>query len=184
VTDFGYSTHFWAEDDLILLPRSWPWYAPEHSNQGVKPAQARKMDMFSVGMLCFWVLFEPFLSGSKPLPKDASLMEYYLKGKNGVDTSTKVLQELKQDDRLGVAAYELISVNPFLDISSKEALKLFFVECLPENPDLRCPNLTQIPSRRTLSFTDPGVKLEMQARTPSSSYRHATWLTIWQYQHQ
>ncbi|OCK78127.1 kinase-like protein, partial [Lepidopterella palustris CBS 459.81] len=61
VTDFGYSTRFANEDDLILVPKSWPWDAPEHHFDSYKPYQARRMDVFMFGMLCLWVMFEKYL---------------------------------------------------------------------------------------------------------------------------
>ena len=57
VTDFGYSTLFAKETDLIYLPRSEPWTAPEQHYRGFLPAQAKKMDAYSFGMVCLWLLF-------------------------------------------------------------------------------------------------------------------------------
>jgi serine/threonine protein kinase len=55
VTDFGCSTWFSNENDDIYMPISQPWNAPEHHSISscYRPAQCRRMDVFSVGMLCF-----------------------------------------------------------------------------------------------------------------------------------
>ena len=57
VTDFGYSTLFTTDSDLIKMPKSWPWTAPERHHREILPIQARKMDAYSFGMLCLWLLF-------------------------------------------------------------------------------------------------------------------------------
>ena len=57
VADFGYSTQYTLPQDLIFMPRSWPWAAPEWHHRGFTPAQATKMDTYSFGMLVLWMLF-------------------------------------------------------------------------------------------------------------------------------
>jgi len=57
VTDFGYSTYF-AGENLIYMPRSMPWDAPEHHHRGFSHYQAMKMDIYSFGMLCLWLIFK------------------------------------------------------------------------------------------------------------------------------
>ena len=71
VHDFGYSTAYKHEDDLVKLPKSEGWQAPEFVDHRIKPAQARKMDVFSFGLVCLWLLFEPYFSGIKSLPSEA-----------------------------------------------------------------------------------------------------------------
>ncbi|KAF3123503.1 hypothetical protein TWF594_002427 [Orbilia oligospora] len=59
VTDFGYSTILAQESNEaeIILPESWPWTAPEivrgEPNTFKRGIAA---DVFSYGLLCFWVL--------------------------------------------------------------------------------------------------------------------------------
>ena len=55
-TDFGYSTQYTGVTDLIIMPRSDPWYAPEWHHRGFTPAQATKMDSYSFGMVVLWLL--------------------------------------------------------------------------------------------------------------------------------
>ena len=57
VTDFGYSFQFTSENDSISMPKSEHWTAPEWHHQKILPREARKMDMYSFGMLCLWLLF-------------------------------------------------------------------------------------------------------------------------------
>ena len=57
VTDFGYSTLFTTDNDPITMPHSELWTAPERHHREILPRQARKMDVYSFGMLCLWLLF-------------------------------------------------------------------------------------------------------------------------------
>ena len=59
VTDFGYSTIVTATDNsqLVYIPKSDPWYAPEHHHRGFTFSRAKKMDIFSYGLFCLWFLF-------------------------------------------------------------------------------------------------------------------------------
>ncbi|KAF3314300.1 hypothetical protein TWF173_004904 [Orbilia oligospora] len=58
VIDFGYSTIFADEEnEEVTLPTSWPWTAPEiKPQQPVTLEQAKAADIFSYGLLCFWLL--------------------------------------------------------------------------------------------------------------------------------
>ena len=56
VTDFGYSTQYAGVDDLIFMPKSEPWCAPEWHHRGFTPAQATKMDSYSFGLVVLWLL--------------------------------------------------------------------------------------------------------------------------------
>lgn len=56
MADFGYSTQWALPNDLIQMPRSRPWDAPEWHHRGFTPAQAMKIDSFSFGMVVLWLL--------------------------------------------------------------------------------------------------------------------------------
>lgn len=58
VADFGYSTRFCGEDDLVKIPESFPWTAPEWHHREFAVSKAKKMDIYSFGALCLWILFE------------------------------------------------------------------------------------------------------------------------------
>ena len=80
VTDFGYSTLFKTENPSVRMPRSKRWTAPEWHEREFLPTQARRMDAYSFGMLCLWLLFYNNISNTdREFERD---ME---------DTTTKVL---------------------------------------------------------------------------------------------
>ncbi|KAF3105004.1 hypothetical protein TWF102_002764 [Orbilia oligospora] len=59
VTDFGYSTILAQESNEaeIILPESWPWTAPEIvRGEPITFKRGIAADVFSYGLLCFWVL--------------------------------------------------------------------------------------------------------------------------------
>lgn len=56
VADFGYSTVHATDEDLIQMPRSIHWTAPEWYHRGFSLEQAKKMDMYSLGLLVLWLL--------------------------------------------------------------------------------------------------------------------------------
>jgi hypothetical protein len=56
LADFGFS-RYGAKDDLIKLPRSQPWDAPEWHEREFTLEAASKTDVYAFGLLCFWWLF-------------------------------------------------------------------------------------------------------------------------------
>lgn len=144
IADFGYSTRFTDEDELIALPHSWPWYAPEHNERDkFKPAQARKTDIFSLGMLCLWVLFEKYLSGMTPLPQESQWAKEYSQEKEHENLSMRTLQALKQDDKLALLGQQLVQAETDLDKDKRHALAHFLSTSLACNPDKRNANLAR-----------------------------------------
>jgi serine/threonine protein kinase len=57
VADFGYSTLYVNQGELIAMPRHKPWTAPEWHHRGFRIMEAMKMDAYSFGMLVMWLLF-------------------------------------------------------------------------------------------------------------------------------
>jgi serine/threonine protein kinase len=72
VADFGFSTHFYGEQNLISMPKSVPWSAPEHRHRYFCPQDAKAMDVYSFGMLCLWLLFGAESSETMTYPSGAA----------------------------------------------------------------------------------------------------------------
>ena len=70
VSDFGYSTQYATPDDLITLPKSEFWHAPEWHHRGFTPLAAKKTDAYSFGMLVLWLLCYGVLEDSDRKFKD------------------------------------------------------------------------------------------------------------------
>src|ERR1700743_350497 len=65
-TDFESSCVYGDESDLLTLPKTPPWNAPEWSDRYVRVKDAKLMDIYSFGLVCFWILFRSNL-GKLPL---------------------------------------------------------------------------------------------------------------------
>lgn len=57
VIDFGYSCIGAKDKDLVYLPRTLAWCAPEYHDRGFLLPMAKKTDIYSFAMVCLWVLF-------------------------------------------------------------------------------------------------------------------------------
>ena len=102
------------------------------------------MEVFSVGMLCLWVMFEKHLSAKAILPQEALWVERYLQNKGEKDRSKEVLEELKNEDKLALLAQKLVTTEQDLDDSKKQALQMFFSASLRCRPDERAADLKQV----------------------------------------
>jgi serine/threonine protein kinase len=143
VTDFGYSTRFANEDDGFTMPKSWPWNAPEHHHRKFRPAQARKMDLFSLGMVCLWVIFEKYLSGIVPLPQEILWVEPYIQSCGEKHRSKSILQAAKDENKLVQLARQLVMAEGDLEDYQKEQLRRFFDASLVREPNSRDVDLKQ-----------------------------------------
>ncbi|KAH7080740.1 kinase-like domain-containing protein [Paraphoma chrysanthemicola] len=150
VIDFGFSSQFADQNELLFVAASWPWYAPERDRDRVVAAQVQEMDMFSYGMLCFWVMFERHLSGIVPLPEEAQWAEKYFEEEqqHSGSLSLSVLDGLKRDEQLTRLAKQLIKDDKNSDDDDLQELGRFFDEILSYNPEDRVHAFEQFPYRK------------------------------------
>ncbi|KAK3356289.1 serine/threonine protein kinase japonica group [Lasiosphaeria hispida] len=141
VIDFGYSTKYILHDQRLRLPRSEPWHAPEildcNNRHGWEwtPPEATKTDLFSFGMLCLWLLFEPSLSATTPPPQ----------GVDVVDVGSLTLAEKRLRTKKGelqTYAQQLLASDTTLELDTKMALKEFFNSSLSQNANDRALSLS------------------------------------------
>ena len=94
VTDFGYSTIFARDSDILLMPYSKYWTAPEYHHRGFTPIQARLMDAYSFGMLCFWLLFDRTMTGHDGnIAEDSEISEDIVEYTRGLTEETLHLSD-------------------------------------------------------------------------------------------
>jgi serine/threonine protein kinase len=147
IIDFGYSTRYEDDDEYILMPRSRPWNAPEHCFK-CKPVEARKMDLYSFGMLCLWVMFEKHLSNPSTLPWRARKVQRYLnqyrgrQRKRGEDPRKEFLADLEVATQLRIFTRQVILGENVLNSKHQQALVYFFSETLVDVSQ-RAPDLNQ-----------------------------------------
>jgi serine/threonine protein kinase len=58
VTDFESSCVSGSDDDLVTVQRTPPWEAPEWHERYFTARDAKLLDVFSFGVLCFWTLYQ------------------------------------------------------------------------------------------------------------------------------
>lgn len=123
VIDFGYSTLFATEKDLIIMPDSGLWTAPEQHHREILPRQARKMDTYSFGILCLWLLF-------------------YNKGTNPRCNFKKDLED--SQTRLSDFTFELLRATSDLENWEKDDMQKVFRLTLTQDPVERTGNFDEL----------------------------------------
>ena len=94
VSDFGFSSIWARPDDLIQVPKTEPWNAPEWHHRGFKFREARKMDVYSFGLLCLWIVVQS-ADLENPI-RDIKALLFTVQGEFQID----VLQRLTTDRNL------------------------------------------------------------------------------------
>jgi serine/threonine protein kinase len=134
VADFGFSTHFHSElEDLIQMPESIPWTAPEYHRRRFTSQSAQAMDMYSFGMLCLWLLFDAVPSRVQDDTTNFSFEAEPWKGKYDLLLTLK-------NHRLLDWAVEVVANDAKIGDELKTQLKQFFLSSLHPNPELRMTN--------------------------------------------
>jgi serine/threonine protein kinase len=137
VADFGFSTRFRAEGDLIYLPESIAWNAPERTHRAFTPSSALKMDIYSFGLLCLWILFgsSPDL---QPPPDVALLPGQYVSFDHPLDGSNR-LQYIKRDNKNSLLNWAVwLTTQTIQDSAVRESMVKLFRLSLPHDPKDRC----------------------------------------------
>jgi serine/threonine protein kinase len=140
VTDFGYSTCYDCDDCLIQLPKSEPWHAPEYDSSGILPAQALRMDIFSLALLFLWFIFERQFSGIQPFPDEADWAKR-IPLDDSDETLCIFIEKAKKDKTLIQLASQLVSNDQCLSFDEKSGLCEFFEMSLESDLDLRAATL-------------------------------------------
>lgn len=139
ITDFGFSNCFQDDNELISMPKSEPWNAPEHHNSEFLPEQAKQMDVYSFGMLCFWLLFEAGSSFALPVPQDGiQEIDQFMSFEQGQpELSLLQLWKSNGDNELLELVHRLVRQDERFDSDIKNRLMQFFKLTLAFDPQLR-----------------------------------------------
>ena len=136
MADFGWSFLLHESDRNLIYPaKSSPWNAPEYHHRGFTIEQTQKQDVFSFGMLCFWVMFHAEISAKA---RDS------LNGKGYSNSAFQqsgeiyiLLEEWKVKGRLQAVALDMIAARSDLTTTTKEILMQLFVSTLAHDPKER-----------------------------------------------
>lgn len=139
VIDFGYSTRHADDTNPIMMAISKPWNAPEHNRLDKEwtSSEARKLDYFSFGMLCLWILFEKDLSVPTPSFREAASRGGYKIPCSQPEQSLEILDDCKVDQKLPMLVQWLLEVEEKLTNDERGALKEFLTSLLDEDKDIR-----------------------------------------------
>ena len=121
-------------ETLAFLPKSKPWNAPEYHHRGFPFWQGAKMDIYSFGLLCVWVLFRESLSRS------AASLEYWQEDNEtttGLPPTVELLAMLKKENLLQAAVRKLVYANKEVTREQQSKLDSFFALTLAEKPTAR-----------------------------------------------
>ncbi|KAI1074719.1 kinase-like domain-containing protein [Whalleya microplaca] len=170
VTDFGYSRRFASEDSQFTLPTSWPWSAPEHdrSQRKFNKCQARKTDIFSLGMLFLWFLFRDFLSGETALPSTSDwAQEFIVASDNAQLVEFASLDNLKYAGKLSVLSRQLIEADESFEGYKKSELGELLRLSLQNDPETRDTNIGGLLDRLAPDrYRQPNKRFESTSREP------------------
>ena len=139
VADFGYAG--WAigntENNVVYPPRSWPWNAPEHHHRGFAVPAAKKLDVYSFGLICLWLLFFDKSSLVDPGANHKDGSQWPLENFN-------ILDRMKHEDTLKDFACFQVSSVQMLCATQKAALVRFFLSAIVCDPEKRATNLQEL----------------------------------------
>jgi len=149
--DFGYSG--WnmnpTANVTLHLPRSRPWDAPEYHHRAFGIREAKRLDIFSVGIVCLWFLFHDkmaslqFALQQKSSSDGISARLISLCSENALE-DIKALEELKYERLLPVLARELIRSDNSLNEVEGDNLEIFLSSALCQDSNERVLLLEQL----------------------------------------
>ena len=152
VADFGFSS-LSRSDEVVFLPRSKPWNAPEWDPRGFAVDQAKRQDVYSFGLLCLWFylpdeLYMDSNEASQPKEKanDSIILQFEF---------DSLVEQLKQSDQLRHQAIKAIGTIQSLNEKYRKILKsLLFATLAFEPLDRTCDFETLL---RLLYSEAPGI---------------------------
>jgi hypothetical protein len=95
------------------------------------------MDVYSFGLLCFWLIFEKYLSGVAHLPPNLDWAKEHFQCEEVDDLALSILEDIKQKENLVRFARDLTMAEKGLEDQQKVALESFFKASLNDDPNER-----------------------------------------------
>jgi hypothetical protein len=119
VADFGYSSLIVSNSGSIALPISRPWNAPEvlRRDRQWTIAEAKSADIYSLGLLCLWILFRDQITRFSGLVVDDVFFS---------DDGAALLHEWKEHNRVSEVASAITQSDSSLAQGMRDVLENFF----------------------------------------------------------
>ncbi|KAF1992761.1 hypothetical protein P154DRAFT_583495 [Amniculicola lignicola CBS 123094] len=140
VNDFGFTTSFRDKSDSKTMPRSPIWSAPEWHDRSFSAGAAKKMDIFSWGLLCLWLLTEDdALENIRSLQEWTRPSEQFISFDDHRPLQQNSLEAWKLDnlDLFVPLAALLIDQQPSISKGNKKRFTSFFQSTLSIDPKKR-----------------------------------------------
>jgi serine/threonine protein kinase len=140
--DFGYSCFGTSLADLVTVPRTKGWCAPEHKpREPVKWTDAQKMDLFSFGLLvCRLILWEELISGAE----SEGLLFTEEDGDNLAARVDDMVDKLKGNGRFLELALSVLDTSSNITGPENELLRKLFALTLDPDPRARAADFSEI----------------------------------------
>lgn len=138
LTGLGYSG---ISVDGTNRSNSWPWVAPEWNKTCSEIPRAKKTDIYSFGLLCFWIMFssgqikQNAREGSNSSRLCPPLDEY---------SDRENIQAMRDKDSLPALVGSLINSSEELDQEQRERLIQFFEKTVRTDPENREFNIIKL----------------------------------------
>lgn len=134
VTDFGYSSF----ETLVKVPRSPPWEAPEWHSRWFSLENAKRMDVYSFGLLCLWLVFSGESLEFSGFPSiDIDLAFPAPHESNQLNPMMKGLQEMKASGKLLGSVLHLVSQKQEIPEQTRSCLEEVFTLALTHDTEKR-----------------------------------------------
>lgn len=158
VIDFAYSSLATNKNDKVYPPRTSAWVmAPEWHHRGFSVDAAKRLDVFSVGVVCLWVLFTPEIV-AKFAECQTTSVEHMLQTWKSQKQLLQIAQGLIEDCNLGSdlqAGLQRFFAATITDTANERQSDLgTLICCLNSEPSVQVPPLSDsiLPSHTHISL--------------------------------
>jgi len=141
MADFGFS-RYGADDDLIRLPRSEPWDAPEWHDREFTLEAARRADVYAFGLVCFWLWFRDDDLSHLGFP-EFTIRDAFLNGRADVIAA---LQGKKRNKTAAMVEWslELLAAKKDLQGRIRFQMERLFTMALAQDPASRTSDIQSL----------------------------------------
>jgi hypothetical protein len=166
VCDFGYSSLVMEQDGSVVLPLSKPWNSPEVGRRGIRWTipEAKGADIYSLGLLCLWILFNDKISIVSGLEGDNIFFS---------DDGIAIIQDWKVQHRMKEIACRVLDMDANLSENERLTLRGFFESSFSKDTaeryvDLRfCSSTLREARHMDISYEEVGFQMTEMRSIPS-----------------
>ena len=150
--DFGYSCYGMDDEDKVHIRGTPLWSPPENTDEDITIRNAKKMDVYSFGLMCCWILFFDPISVDKGTIASSEKRPV---GNHDKKNAYKFLERLKSLESPEEAISEIILQDPAFTGHQLLLLQNFLTQTLQKNPSDRPHNWHELMlAIRKLQFSE------------------------------